>query len=102
MQRLNIVGPQVRRLRYERSWSQNTLATKLQLLGWDIDRAGVGKIESQLIHVDDHKLLYLARVFQVGLADLFPSIDPARPIYEVLSRLMRRRTAVETSIQSGW
>jgi len=36
MKYLNMIGPQVRKLRYARQWSQNTLSTKLQLLGWDI------------------------------------------------------------------
>ena len=39
MRYLNMIGPQVRKLRYTRQWSQNTLSTKLQLLGWDVDRA---------------------------------------------------------------
>jgi hypothetical protein len=32
---LNLIGPKVRRLRHQRSWSQNDLAIRLQLLGMD-------------------------------------------------------------------
>jgi transcriptional regulator with XRE-family HTH domain len=88
----NMVGPQVRRLRYVRGWSQNVLATKLQLLGWDIGRVAVSKIESRLVHVDDYELLYFTKVFNVGLADLFPKIDAERQIHEALIELMQRRT----------
>ena len=92
MKPLNMVGPQIRKLRYVRGWSQNILATKLQLLGWDIDRVAVGKIESRVVHVDDYELLYFTKVFNVGLADLFPMIDAERRIHEVLTELMQRRT----------
>jgi len=88
---LNLVGPQIRKLRYVRGWSQNLLAAKLQILGWDIDRVCVAKIESRLVHVDDYELLYFARVFNVSSAELFPKIDPARRIHEVLTELMQRR-----------
>jgi hypothetical protein len=71
------------------------LAAKLQLLGWDIDRVGVAKIESRLVHVDDYELLYFSKVFNVGFADLFPAIDPSRRIHEVLTELMQRKTPSE-------
>jgi len=91
MKHLNMVGPQIRKLRYVRGWSQNILAAKLQILGWDIDRVAVAKIESRLVHVDDYELFYFTKVFNVGLADLFPKVDTARRIHEVLTELMQRR-----------
>jgi transcriptional regulator with XRE-family HTH domain len=86
----NMVGPQIRKLRYARGWSQKKLAEKLQLLGWDIDRVAVSKIESRLVHMDDYELLYFTKVFNVGLADLFPKIDAERQIHEALTELMQR------------
>ena len=86
----NMVGPQIRKLRYARGWSQEKLAEKLQLLGWDIDRVAVSKIESRLVHMDDYELLYFAKVFNVGLVDLFPKIDAERRIHEALTELMQR------------
>jgi hypothetical protein len=73
------------------------LAAKLQLLGWDIDRVGVAKIESRLVHVDDYELLYFTKVFNVGLADLFPKIDPSRRMHEVLTELMQRKPPLGAS-----
>jgi transcriptional regulator with XRE-family HTH domain len=92
MKYLNMVGPQIRKLRYARGWSQERLAEKLQLLGWDIDRVAVSKIESRLVHMDDYELLYFTKVFNVGLAELFPRIDAERQIHEALTELMERRT----------
>ena len=91
MKHRNMVGPQIRKWRYVRGWSQNILAAKLQILGWDIDRVSVAKIELRLVHVDDYELFYFTKVFNVGLADLFPKIDAARRVHEVLTELMQRR-----------
>ncbi len=94
-----MVGPQVRTLRYQRGWTQNTLATKLQLQGWDGDRVAVAKIEARLVHVYEYKLHYFTKVFNVGLADLFPQIDPVRPIHEVITELLQRRPPSRASFQ---
>jgi transcriptional regulator with XRE-family HTH domain len=69
---LNLVGPQVRKWRDERGWSQERLAAKLQLRGWDISRDSVASLESQRRRVPDCEILFLARVLGVGLTELFP------------------------------
>jgi transcriptional regulator with XRE-family HTH domain len=86
----NMIGPQVRRLRYQRGWSQETLAGKLQLLGWDIGRVGLAKIESRLVHVEEYELLYFARAFNVRMDEVFPPIDTGRQLREVVAELMQR------------
>ena len=72
MERLNDVGPQIRRLRYERGWTQNLLAAKLQLRGWDISREGIAKVEGGYHLVSDRQLLCLSRVFHADLSTFFP------------------------------
>jgi len=69
---LNLVGPQVRKLRDSRDWTQEILAQKLQLLGWDVSRVSLAKLESQLRWVSDCELLFLAKALGVHLPDLFP------------------------------
>ena len=71
MKRLNIVGPQVRRIRNSLAWSQADLAIKLQCAGWDISRVGVAKIEMQRRRVRDVNLTQLAQVLGVGVVALF-------------------------------
>ena len=68
----NIIGPQVRRLRNERDLSQDQLAAKLQLLGLEISRAGVSKIEARLRCVTDAELPLIAQALKVEMADLYP------------------------------
>lgn len=68
----NVVGPSVQRCRSARGWSQQMLATKCQLIGWDISRSIVAAIEGRVRWVADWEVLLLARVFKVSLVDLYP------------------------------
>jgi transcriptional regulator with XRE-family HTH domain len=86
----NNIGPQVRRLRYARSWSQPTLAAKLQIAGLDISRGGLSKIEARLVFVDDRTMLYLAEVLQVPVQDLFPPRGAGR-LHEFMEKLETTR-----------
>ncbi len=78
----NAVGPQVRRLRMAAAWSQETLAAKLQMAGWDLSRAGLSKIEAGLRRVTDAETWQLARVLGCRIDDLFP--DNAKRVTDVL------------------
>ena len=68
----NIVGPQVRQLRYRDGLSQPELAAKCQRLGWDIGRDTIAKIEGRNRWVGDEELVHLARSLGVALEKLFP------------------------------
>jgi transcriptional regulator with XRE-family HTH domain len=72
---LNIIGKQVRRLRYQRGLSQPELAASCQRLGWDIERDTIAKIEATSRWVGDHELLKLARALEVPLDALFAPSD---------------------------
>lgn len=63
--RKNIIGPIVRRLRNAQALSQEGLAAKCQLIGWDITREGIAKIEGQVRHVDDIEVVHLCRALRV-------------------------------------
>ena len=69
---LNLVGPQVRKLRTRMGWSQEDLAAKLQLRGWSISRDSLASLELQRRRVPDCELLFLARVLGIKTEDLFP------------------------------
>ena len=49
----NLVGPQLRKLRDKRRWSQSKLAIVLQFAGWEGDRNRVAKIEGGHVYVRD-------------------------------------------------
>ena len=69
----NIVGPQVRRLRYGQELKQEDLAARCGVLGWDLSRGTLSKIEAQLRCVTDTELEILARALRVEIAALYPS-----------------------------
>jgi len=55
---LNLIGPKVRHLRHQRSWSQNDLAIRLQILGMEEGtRCRVSQIEARLVGVSDEDMI---------------------------------------------
>lgn len=72
----NAIGPNVRRLRIERGWTQEQLAARLQLAGLhSLDRVGVAKIESQLRSAYDYEVAIIAEVLAVDPGQLMPPSD---------------------------
>jgi len=71
--KLNVVGPQVRKLRERKGWTQSQLAVKLQLFGWDTSQDSVSRLENQNRRVPDLELFVLGKVLDAKLEDLFPS-----------------------------
>jgi transcriptional regulator with XRE-family HTH domain len=69
---LNLVGPQVKKWRIKRGWSQEELAAKLQLRGWSISRDSLANLELQRRRVPDCEMLFLSRALGIKLEDLFP------------------------------
>ncbi|MBO7293197.1 MAG: helix-turn-helix transcriptional regulator [Clostridia bacterium] len=68
--RNNLCGAAVARLRRAERLSQRMLAERLQLLGLDVDKNAVQRIESGQRFVTDIELLALSRVFSVEIRDL--------------------------------
>jgi transcriptional regulator with XRE-family HTH domain len=71
----NAVGPVIRKLRNQQGWTQEELAAKLQLKGWDCTRSWLAKIEAQQVYVKDFELLYFCAVFGKHLDDLYSSLS---------------------------
>jgi transcriptional regulator with XRE-family HTH domain len=68
----NIVGPQIRRLRNARDWSQEVFAARLGVAGLDVSRGTLSKIEAQIRCVTDAELVFFAKALGVNLEELFP------------------------------
>ncbi|MGE0540235.1 MAG: helix-turn-helix domain-containing protein [Dehalococcoidia bacterium] len=63
----NIVGPRVReaRRRITPRLTQAALAARLQVAGFNIDRAGIAKIECGYREVTDYELVALAKALAI-------------------------------------
>lgn len=68
----NIVGPQVRKLRYQQGMTQGMFAARCSVLGWDLSRGTLSKIEAQLRCVTDGELVILAKALKVEPTALLP------------------------------
>ena len=68
----NICGDKIRilRLNYPTKLSQRALADKMQLIGIDVDKNAIQRIESGKRFVTDIELKALATIFDVSVDDL--------------------------------
>ena len=71
--RNNVIGERVKeaRILHSPQLTQEELATKLQLLGWNINRVGIAKIETGLRRVTDKEILLLVEALKVQITFLF-------------------------------
>ena len=65
-----LFGQHIRELRKKRQWTQEQLAAKLQLIGCDITRVALAKIESGTRHIYLNDILALQKVFQISFDEL--------------------------------
>lgn len=61
--RNNLCGENIARLRTARGWSQRELAEALQLLGLDIDKNAIQRIEAGKRFVTDIELRFFVQLF---------------------------------------
>jgi transcriptional regulator with XRE-family HTH domain len=68
----NVIGPQLRRLRVAAGMTQDAVAAKCGVTGWDVSRGTLAKIEAQVRCVSDAEVYVLARVMKVELVAMYP------------------------------
>jgi DNA-binding XRE family transcriptional regulator len=66
----NLCGPMVKRYRDSLGLSQEALATKAQLSGWDIGRGVIAKIETGTRCVDNIELVKLVNLLSIDFQHL--------------------------------
>jgi transcriptional regulator with XRE-family HTH domain len=77
----NSCGKEVRKLRTDAGLSQDALAAKAQLAGWDIGRGVIAKIETGTRYVNDLELVALCRLLSVEPTELlrFQALSKSHP-----------------------
>ncbi|MCD8126830.1 MAG: helix-turn-helix transcriptional regulator [Clostridiales bacterium] len=68
--RKNLISNRLIKLRKERGLSQRELAHQLQLIGMDVDKNVITRLETNKRHVTDMELQALCRVLRVSYEDL--------------------------------
>ena len=67
------MGPQIRKLRYQQELTQELFAARCSVLGLELSRGTLSKIEAQLRCVTDAELMILAKALKVEPTVLLPS-----------------------------
>lgn len=65
------IGQNIRRLREKAGFTQDYVATKLQLSGCDITRSAVAKIEVGQRHLYPDEIILLKQILKVKYEDIF-------------------------------
>lgn len=66
----NMIGENLIKLRKERGLSQRALANQLQLVGCDMDKSVITRIENYKRYVSDYELVALSNVFHITIEQL--------------------------------
>ena len=66
----NITGKKIAEIRLSKGISQRKLATKMQLLGYDVDHYFIRRVENGERFVTDIDLVIFARALKVEIPDL--------------------------------
>ena len=68
----NVVGPQIRKLRYQQDLTQEMFAARCSVRGLELSRATLSKVEARLRCVTDHELAVFAEALGVEIKALYP------------------------------
>lgn len=77
--RNNICGIKIACYRKELRISQRKLADRLQLVGLDVDKNAIQRMESGQRFITDIELYYIALVFNRPINDFFTTVPPDAP-----------------------
>lgn len=75
MKKRNLIGNNLKLLRIEMGLSQEQLASKLHLLGLNLDRSALSRIERFSREVYDYEIAYFAIALNVDITNFYKDID---------------------------
>lgn len=74
MKKRNVIGHNLKFWRKKNKISQEQLAAKLHLLGLNLDRSAISRIESFSREVYDYEIVYFCNALNISLLDLYIDI----------------------------
>lgn len=75
MTTINVVGAQVRKLRKEQKLTQEQLSARCNVIGLDISRGTLAKIEAGVRQVTDVEVVQIAKALKVNVSTLFHKLN---------------------------
>lgn len=71
----NLCGKRIAQIRKEKKISQRKLATKMQLLGYDVDHYFIRRVENGERFVTDIDLVIFSKALETPICDILVDID---------------------------
>ena len=71
MEKRNIIGQNLKFWRKKKGFSQEQFAARLHLLGLNIDRSAISRIESLSREEYDYEIIYFCIVLEISILDLY-------------------------------
>ncbi len=71
----NVTGKRIAEIRKSKMLSQRKLATKMQLLGFDVDHYFIRRVENGERFVTDIDLVIFSRALEVPISDMLSAQD---------------------------
>ena len=75
MKKRNLIGENLKKFRLLNGFSQEQLIAQLNLLGLDLDRTSLSRIENQNREVYDYELVYFSKALKINIVELYDGID---------------------------
>lgn len=71
----NIIGNNILRIRKEKKVTQEDLCARMQVMGYQISRSDISKLENGKKFIADFEVYGFAKALKVSILDLFDGID---------------------------
>ncbi len=69
---MNIVGPQIKAIRESKKMTQEELTAQCNLIGWNISRGTLAKIEAKVRRITDFEVAIVSKALKTKVQDLYP------------------------------
>lgn len=68
---MNVIGPRVRQIRMAKEITQDDFAARCNVIGFNVSRGTLAKIEAQVRRVTDSEVQLLAKALGVDISELY-------------------------------
>ncbi|OZG72977.1 transcriptional regulator [Hahella sp. CCB-MM4] len=68
---MNLIGANVKRFREIQQLTQDQLATRCKIEGWNLSRGTLAKIEARVRRVTDYEVATMAKALRISVSELF-------------------------------
>lgn len=72
---MNVIGPQIKYLREQSNMTQEELTARCNLIGWNISRSILAKIESRVRRITDSEVALMAEALRVEISELYQTSE---------------------------